>query len=106
MVAERSGVTLTDALVVTALIGIFTAIRSQAFAWAQGMLLKKRSAGLLGFSLNPERWTVPGRIAGFGDNAVSRFNAVPCGCDVSWMEGRAVFLKYPSRVLGPKTGVG
>jgi prepilin-type N-terminal cleavage/methylation domain-containing protein/prepilin-type processing-associated H-X9-DG protein len=43
-----------------------------------------------------DSWADTGPFLAFGDNAVSRFNHVPGGCNVLYMDGHVEFLKYPS----------
>lgn len=44
-----------------------------------------------------DAWADSGPFTSFGDNAVSRFNHVPGGSNVLFMDGHAEFLKYPSK---------
>jgi len=43
-----------------------------------------------------DTWSDGGIYGGFGDNAVARFNHVPGGSNVLYMDGHVKFLKYPS----------
>ncbi len=42
-----------------------------------------------------DTWSDAGIFTSFGDNAVARFNHVPGGSNVLYMDGHAKFIKYP-----------
>ncbi len=43
-----------------------------------------------------DAWADAGMFTSYGDNAVARFNHVPGGSNVLYMDGHAQFLRYPS----------
>jgi prepilin-type N-terminal cleavage/methylation domain-containing protein/prepilin-type processing-associated H-X9-DG protein len=44
-----------------------------------------------------DAWADVGVFAGFGENAVTRFNHVPGGCNVLYMDGHVEFVRYKAK---------
>ena len=53
-----------------------------------------------------DAWADTGPFTSYNDNAVSRFNHVPGGSNVLYMDGHVEFLKYPSRTPLVNSGPG
>jgi len=53
-----------------------------------------------------DAWADTGPFVAFGDNAVSRFNHVPGGCNVLYMDGHVEFIRYKSKFPIMNSGAG
>jgi prepilin-type processing-associated H-X9-DG protein len=53
-----------------------------------------------------DAWADTGMFAGYGDNAVSRFNHVPGGSNVLYMDGHAEYVRYKSKFPVMNSGPG